>query len=297
VNPRATHPARVLLVDKPTDWTSYDVIRHFKKAGVKDRIGHAGTLDPFATGLLLVMTGQATRISSLLMDLPKEYVFTVQLGAVSSTGDPTGEIRPVEGLEVDGAAVLKALDEFRGVIRQRVPMTSAVKVGGEALYRKAHRGEVVETPEREVVVYDLSLVSFDESSRRAELCALTGKGTYVRQLVDDLGERLGVGAYTVRLRRTRIGRLSVADARPPADMDLSAPEVSPPAVLSVATALEYLPRHDVAGREAERAANGSELSNTPAGRFRVYGPAGLLGVWEGVVGSSRPVVVFARPED
>lgn len=297
----AAMPGRVVLVDKPAGSTSYDAVRVLKRAGVNDRIGHAGTLDPFATGLLLVLIGQATRVSSLLMDLPKEYVFTAQFGATSSTGDPTGAIEPVTVgdavVAVDGPAVLRALDVFRGVITQRVPMTSAVKVAGEALYRKAHRGEVVETPEREVTVYDLSLVSFDEERQQAVLRAFTGKGTYIRQLVDDLGREVRAGAYTLDLRRTRVGHLSVDDAAPPQAFDRDRLVGRDQSVLSLDVALSHLPEHRVEGRDAQRAANGTELTNTPAGRFRVRSAAGLLGVWEGPAGISRPVVVFARPQE
>ena len=174
----------------------------------------------FATGLLLIMDGSATRVSSLLMGLPKEYDLLVQFGAVSSTGDPTGEIAPFArdgsvAMTVTAHEVEAVLDRFRGRITQRVPLTSAVKVDGEPLYKKAHRGETADTPEREVMVYDLTLVEFDEAAQTARLLALTGSGTYARVLAIDIGEALGCGGYAAGLRRTRVGMFSVLDALSP----------------------------------------------------------------------------------
>jgi tRNA pseudouridine55 synthase len=216
VTERLLDLSRVVLVDKPVGPTSFDMVRTARR-GVRGRVGHAGTLDPFASGLLLVMIGHATRISSLLMELPKEYEATVQFGAVSTTGDPTGVIVPTGG-RLEASQAEEALDQFRGCIRQRVPLTSAVKVDGEPLYRKAHRGETAETPEREVMVYELSIKEFDEQAQTAHLVALTGKGTYVRKLVEDLGSVTGVGGYTSALRRTRIGSFAVDVALRPDEL-------------------------------------------------------------------------------
>ncbi len=184
--------ACVVLVDKPVGPTSFDIVRTARR-GLKTRVGHAGTLDPFASGLLLVMIGAATRISQLLMGLPKEYDLTVQFGAVSNTADPTGEITPTEK-RTTAAQVMAVLDGFRGRIRQRVPLTSAVKVDGEPLYRKAHRGETAETPEREVMIYDVNLIDFDEEAQTARLLALTGSGVYMRALAEDIGRAVGAVA-------------------------------------------------------------------------------------------------------
>jgi tRNA pseudouridine55 synthase len=292
---RVSVPSRVVLVDKPAGCTSFDVVRRAKR-GLSDKVGHAGTLDPFATGLLLVLVGQATRVSSLLMDLPKEYAVRVQFGATSSTGDPDGVIEETGGT-VGVAEVVGALDRFRGVITQRVPMTSAVKVAGERLYKKAHRGEEVETPTREVVIYDLTLVGFDVERQRADLIARVGKGTYVRRVAQDLGEALGAGAYASSLRRTRVGTLSVHDAIPPDAVEPSRLREMDPSCLPVSAALQHLPSVTLAGAEAARAANGGEVHGGPVGRFLVCSPAGLLGVWEGSTGTARPVVVFPTPQD
>lgn len=307
---RVPVPDRVVLVDKPAGPTSFDMVRTARR-GTRGRVGHSGTLDPFATGLLLVMTGSATRISSLLMGLPKEYDLLVQFGAVSSTGDPTGEITPwataagaagsacATGPIGDGVPrrvtakdVVGVLDRFRGRITQRVPLTSAVKVDGEALYKKAHRGETAETPEREVTVYDLSLADFDQDAQTARLLALVGSGTYARCLAMDMGEALGCGGFAAALRRTRIGPFSVDDAVSPDRLSPQLYEETGRGVLTLDEALAFIPSHDLGESDAKRAANGNELRSLPPGRFRVHGSGRLLGVYEGTGDGSRPLVIF-----
>ncbi len=285
--------SRVVLVDKPVGPTSFDVVRTARR-GLKVKVGHAGTLDPFASGLLLILVGQATRLSSLLMDLPKEYVFTAQFGATSSTADPTGELTST-GERTDARALMAALNVFRGRIVQRVPLTSAVKVDGEPLYRRAHRGETVETPEREVVVHELSLLSFNEDAQVAEILARTGRGTYVRTLAEGLGEVTGAGAYAATLRRTRVGLFSVEEALAPDELNPERYQAMDRSVMALTEALGFLPRHDVVGRDAKLAANGGELRDMPAGRCRVYSEDGLLGVWETPDGVARAAVVFPAP--
>ncbi len=304
--PRTNVPDRVVLVDKPVGPTSFDMVKVARR-GTRGRVGHSGTLDPFASGLLLIMTGAATKVSSLLMRLPKEYDLLVQFGAVSSTGDPTGDIAPgpgtSPGAREPGAAgkpaprvtareVVRILDTFRGRITQRVPLTSAVKVDGEALYKKAHRGETAETPSREVVVYDLTLVEFDEEAQSARLLALVGSGTYARCLATDIGAALGCGGYAAALRRTRIGPFSVAEAVVPALLSPALYAAGGPGVLTLDEALVFIPRRELGDPEARLAANGNRLSSLPAGRFRVYGHGRLLGVYEGFGDHSRPLMVF-----
>ncbi len=167
-----------------------------ERGGVKT--GHAGTLDPFATGLLLILLGRATRLQRFLMPLPKTYVATARLGWRSSTGDPDGEL-------VETGAIPETLELPTGTVRQRVPMTSAVRVGGERLYKKAHRGETVETPVRDVEVHRAELLASD--GERAEFEIECSSGTYVRTLIETLGD-----AYCERLRRTAIGPFRVEEA-------------------------------------------------------------------------------------
>jgi tRNA pseudouridine55 synthase len=189
--------AGVLLYDKPAGLTSHDVVERVRRE--RDvKAGHAGTLDPFATGLLLVLLGRATRLQRFLTGLPKTYLATARLGWRSSTGDPDGEL-------TETGEYPESLELPTGTVRQRVPMTSAVRVGGERLYKKAHRGEVVETPLRDVEVYRAQLLGADDGFAHYEIeCSA---GTYVRTLVETLGD-----AYCSDLRRTAIGPFQVADA-------------------------------------------------------------------------------------
>ncbi len=186
----------VLLCDKPAGITSHDmVVRLRRERGCK--AGHAGTLDPFATGLLLVLLDGATKLQRFLTGLPKTYLATARLGWRSSTGDPEGEL-------TETGEVPESLSLPIGTVRQRVPMTSAVRVGGERLYRKAHRGEEVETPARDIEVHRAELLGNDGETARYEIeCSA---GTYIRTLVETLGD-----AYCSELRRTAIGPFRVED--------------------------------------------------------------------------------------
>lgn len=194
----AAGPGSVLLCDKPAGKTSHDIVLAIRRERRGEKVGHAGTLDPFATGLLLVLTGRATRLQRFLVELPKTYVARARLGWRSSTGDPDGDLE-------ETGRIPASLQLPSGRVRQRVPMTSAVRVGGERLYRKAHRGEVVETPEREVDVYRAELLGSDAESAGYEVeCSA---GTYIRTLIETLGD-----AYCAELRRTAIGPFKVEEA-------------------------------------------------------------------------------------
>jgi tRNA pseudouridine55 synthase len=203
----------VLLCDKPPGKTSHDVVAVVRRER-GGKVGHAGTLDPFATGLLLVLVGRATRVQRFLTGLPKTYSAVARLGWRSSTGDPDGEL-------TETGQVPSSLELPTGTVRQRVPMTSAVRVGGERLYRKAHRGEAVETPEREVEVYRAELLGSDGDSATYEIeCSA---GTYIRTLVETLDD-----AYCAELRRTAIGPFRIEDAGEEIDLR-QIPELVPAA--------------------------------------------------------------------
>lgn len=192
----------VLLIDKPVGCTSHDVVAAVRRALGGVKTGHAGTLDPFATGLLLVLVGKATRIQEKLMGLPKRYETIAQFGAVSSTGDPEGEITQTGQIPPDPPPLPT------GEVRQRPPIYSAVKIGGERAYKRARRGERFEMPERLVTVYRFEQVWREED--RAGYLIECSAGTYVRSLIADLGD-----AYCVELRRTAIGPFKVEDAVAP----------------------------------------------------------------------------------
>jgi tRNA pseudouridine55 synthase len=250
---RATPNDGVLLYDKPAGVTSHDVVAGVRRSlprGVK--VGHAGTLDPFATGLLLVLIGRATRVQRFLAQLPKTYEVEARFGWVSTTGDVEGTLTRT-GVVPRGDLALPT-----GVVRQRPPAYSAVKVGGRRAYALARAGERVTLPEREVHVH-----RFDELWRHADRRAYViecSSGTYVRSLVADLGD-----AYCVALRRTRIGPFSVSAA-------------SQSNVIGLNDALGFLPEVTLSGAEARRAAHGAAVAlpaSAPAVPARGEGPLAI----------------------
>jgi tRNA pseudouridine55 synthase len=222
----------VLLIDKPAGMSSHDVVAAVRRAlprtsGARIRVGHAGTLDPFATGLLLVLVGRATKAQSALMQLPKRYETIAQLGAVSSTGDTEGVIT------ITGRVAPDPPELPTGEIRQRPPVHSAVKIGGERAYKRARRGELFEMPERIVTVSRFEQLWRDPNAPpglpaglpppgelpRAGFVIECGSGTYVRSLIADLED-----AYCLQLRRSAIGSFEVRDAVAPPPRGQSWPE-------------------------------------------------------------------------
>lgn len=201
----------VLLIGKPKTWTSFDVIRKLRRLLPVRKIGHAGTLDPMATGLLICLVGRATKKMEAFMGLPKTYEGVMRLGEVTPSYDAETEVTEKSAWQHLTHADLEATrDMFCGEITQHAPMYSAVKVGGERLYKKARRGEQVERPARQVHVHDFSLTGWTgpDLAFRVE-CS---KGTYIRSLAHDMGQQLGVGAHLIALRRTAIGPYSVENA-------------------------------------------------------------------------------------
>jgi tRNA pseudouridine55 synthase len=272
----------VLLVAKPAGVTSHDVVERVRRLPVARgaKVGHAGTLDPFATGLLLVLVGQATRFQRFFMTLPKTYRATARLGATSDTGDPTGRVEETNrrASEDDVRASAAALV---GDIDQRVPLTSAVKVGGERLYRKARRGEDFETPVRRVHVARLDVLRFDEAVQSLELEVECSSGTYVRQLVADLGEAAGAGAYCEALERTAIGSFALTAA----DEDL----------VPLVDALSFLPERTLDPAEEQLARTGRAVENgVEAGvaNVRLTARGELVAVAERREGKLKPVTVI-----
>jgi tRNA pseudouridine55 synthase len=225
-----------LLVDKPAGVTSHDVVARVRRERGERKVGHAGTLDPFATGLLIVLLGRATRLQRFLLALPKTYMATARLGWRSSTGDPDGELAST-------GRIPTTLELPVGEVPQRLPMTSAVKVGGERLYRKAHRGEVVETPIRTVSVQRAELVESD--GERAVFEIECSSGTYIRTLVETLGD-----AYCEALRRTAIGPFEV-----PASEEREIP---------VEELMAFLPEHRLDAEQAERVGHGRAVAGAGA---------------------------------
>ena len=252
----------VLVCDKPAGITSHDVVASIRRSlPRKTKVGHAGTLDPFATGLLLVLVGRATRAQRFLMALPKTYEAVARFGAVSDTGDPDGAI-VVTGRVPDGELTLPT-----GAIMQRPPQYSAVKVGGRRAYAIARAGETVELAPRQIHVYRFEQVAVDGDRRRFVIeCS---SGTYVRTLISELGD-----AYCEQLRRTRIGHFDVAEASRHRPIPLT-------------QALSFLPSITLDAEQGRRAAHGQALAVgelpaldllTDVDVVRLLDPDGLVGL-------------------
>jgi tRNA pseudouridine55 synthase len=262
-------PLGVLLYDKPTGITSHDVVARVRRQlgrGVK--VGHAGTLDPFATGLLLLLVGRATRVQRFLMALPKTYEATARFGAVSSTGDPEGEIVKT-GVVPDGELSLPT-----GCIRQRPPTFSAVKLGGRRAYALARAGAEVDLAEREVDIHRFEEVHRDGDRRRFVIeCS---SGTYVRSLIADLGD-----AYCEQLRRVRIGEFCVADA-------------DPDRIVGLDQALRFLPEVPLDPEHARRASHGVAVPGHATGVVRLTDADGLIALAEPVAADQLKPIVGLR---
>ncbi|MBA3420556.1 MAG: tRNA pseudouridine(55) synthase TruB [Thermoleophilaceae bacterium] len=270
-------PAGVILYPKPPGLTSHDVVARVRRrlreasGGERVKVGHAGTLDPFATGLLLVLVGRATRAQRFLMALPKRYRVVARLGWRSDTGDRDGR------LEHTGHTPDR-VELPTGDILQRPPAFSAVRVGGERAYARARRGETVEPPPRPVSVYDWSLLR--REGDRVELEVECSAGTYVRTLVSDLGD-----AYCEELERTAIGPFDLEDA-------------DPERIVPVARALAFLPERVLERQDAERAGHGVAVGDgdgaeARADHVRLTHEGALVAIAEPRGDELKPVVVFA----
>jgi tRNA pseudouridine55 synthase len=238
----------VLPLDKPEGPTSHDMVALARRALGERRVGHSGTLDPFASGLLLLCVGRATRLAQYLSGMDKTYEATARLGVATDTEDRDGEVvAESEGWrDVTAAAVDAALDGLRGDILQRPPRFSAKKVEGEAAHRRARRGEDLRLDSVPVTVHELVLTSFEPPEVGVRVrCS---SGTYVRSLARDLGDALGVGAHLTRLRRTAVGAFDVADALAPDDLGDEARVGG--AWIDPLRALGHMPRVDVDGAAA-----------------------------------------------
>lgn len=206
----------ILLIDKPAGMTSFGVVARVRRVlsqqqNKKVKVGHTGTLDPFATGLMIIVVGKECKNAGTYSKLDKVYEATIRLGQTSTTGDTEGEITDVSDRIPSLQEVEVSFEQFRGEITQRPPIYSAIKVGGERAYKLARKGIEVVVPTRQVMVYSLELVSYayPELSVRVHV----GSGTYIRTLAEDIGATLGVGAYCIRLRRTSIDKWQITDGQ------------------------------------------------------------------------------------
>lgn len=275
-------PDGIVLLDKPVGLSSNAALQRVKRLFGAAKAGHTGSLDPLASGMLPICLGQATRFSGYLLDAPKGYQVEGLLGARTATGDAEGEVVESCAWEhVSRAMLAAALGRFRGRSRQVPPMYSALKQGGEALYRKARRGEVVERPPREIEVSRLELEDWRPPGFRLEVrCS---KGTYIRTLVEDIARAAGSCAHVTMLRRYVVGPYEGSAMHSLEALQafaLQGPDVLAATVLPADSALAGLPVVALGPDEARRLRQGQvvETGRGAVGLARVYGPAGLIGV-------------------
>jgi tRNA pseudouridine55 synthase len=241
----------VLVIDKPAGKTSHDVVDLVRDVFKTRKVGHGGTLDPDATGVLLIGVGRATRLLAYAQAGPKRYLARARFGVTTSTQDASGDVLEERPVRLSREVIERALRSFRGEIDQVPPMVSAVRMGGERLYEKARRGEEVERRPRRVTIHSLDLVDFGGADQ-ATLDVACSSGTYVRTLIADLGEALGCGAHLEALRRTQAGGFTDADAVP---LDTLKVEALRPLVDAVGD----MPRLEIGADDAERVAHGQPL--------------------------------------
>ena len=278
-------PEGLVLVDKPAGITSHDAVAVVRRVLGTKKVGHAGTLDPMATGLLVMGVGRATRFLRFLNDLPKTYEATMRLGVETTTLDADGEVIRTTAVEVPDDAIARAVAGLVGDSLQRPPAFSAVKVGGRKLVDAARRGDTIEAMPRPIHVERFEVVA--RRGDDVELSVTCGGGTYVRVLAADVGRALGAGAHLTALRRTRIGSFAVSDATPPEGITSPQP---------IARAVAHLPALRLDEEEATAAGHGRALAPSAFdGPHAVFGPdGGLIGVYHDDGPRSKPLVILQR---
>lgn len=204
----------IILIDKPKNITSYGVVDKIKKHFLLKKVGHGGTLDPFATGLLIVLIGRATKISSQFLNCNKSYEGLMTIGKETDTFDLTGKVvNEIDASKITAVKLNEVIKSFSGPIKQKPPLFSAIKVNGQKAYKLARKGKSIELAERDVKIYELSVDEFTGGKYpKAAFSCRVSKGTYIRSLAHDIGKSLGVGAYLEELRRTEVGHFSIQDA-------------------------------------------------------------------------------------
>ena len=263
----------IILVDKPQGWTSHDVVAKLRGIYQQRRIGHSGTLDPMATGVLAVFLGRGTRAVELCENDEKEYVAELLLGTVTNTQDITGEVLEQHPVEVSRQQLEAVLEQFLGPQQQIPPMYSAVKIGGKKLYELARKGQSVERKPRSIVIHELELCDFD--GKTARIRVVCSKGTYIRTLCHDIGASLGTGGCLSSLRRTRAGRFAIDDCVTMEQIQQARDQNAHMAFLRPVDSLfSGCPAVYLGEKEALRCKNGAEnaVPGLPDGTYRVYGP-------------------------
>ena len=308
-----------LIIDKPEGFTSHDVVARVRRSTGTRRVGHAGTLDPFATGVLVCCVGRATRLVQFLVGVDKEYIGTVRLGYATDTQDGTGkQITPLRlSNDLDLEELRRVLNQFTGPQLQTPPMFSAKKVAGERLYRAARAGRVVEREPVSIIVYSMRLIEDEgpalnvneDGSRDFSIQVRCSSGTYVRTLAHDIAKKLGVGGHLVKLRRTEVGHFRLTDALTLDEVETMERDDLRNTLISPSDMLSHLPVVVLDEEETRRVTNGRVLSLTKeraaaveadAQTMRLGDSKGMLvavGYFDRVAGLLNPRVVLAGEED
>jgi len=287
----------VLMLDKARGGSSNAVLQQAKRLYQAAKAGHAGTLDPLATGLLPILFGEATKFSSDLLETDKSYAAEIRLGVSTTTADAEGEVIAERAVSVTPDELAAALLHFSGSILQTPPLYSALKHAGKPLYAYARAGIQIEREPRRVTIHGLNLQWFE--GERLALSVTCSKGTYIRSIAHDLGEMLGCGAHLAALRRTAVGRFDLGCAHTLAVLEAMPATERDARLLPVDALLQNLPEAHLAPAQQARFVRGQAVSwdGPPQPRVRVYGPGGtLLGVGEaGADGTILPKRVIANP--
>lgn len=250
----------VLLIDKPQEFTSFDVVAVVRRLVGQKKIGHTGTLDPNATGVLVVLLGNATKAQDLILNHDKTYIADFRLGITTDTLDIWGEVTNEKKSSVTGEDIQNILPEFTGEISQIPPMFSAVQKNGQRLYDLARQGIEVERESRNVTIYSLELLGFDEQTQSGTLKVACSKGTYVRTLIDDIGRKLGAGAVMTGLRRTSACGFDISDCITlDKAKELAENSKLEKRLLSVESLFESLGYVSISDAQAKRFSNGGAL--------------------------------------
>jgi tRNA pseudouridine55 synthase len=285
-----------LLLDKPSGITSAWAVAQVKRLLPKGtKVGHTGTLDPRASGLLVLLIGRATRLSRYVVGLDKTYTATGRFGAISDTLDADGEITPLKDVPMPDEFALRAATKcFTGLLYQTPPMASAVKVGGERLYKAHRRGEIVERERRPVKVRSLELITLDPHENTATFTTSCGSGTYVRTLISDLANSLNTGAYLTALRRTLVGHLKIEDAK---KLEELTPQRLLRYIIQPSDVVRILPVVEVSEEKRSLVCNGHPFSSAfgVEGSYRVEAGGELLAIYrdQDGVGARAEVVLCA----
>ncbi len=289
-----TDNSGLVIVDKPAGWTSHDVVGRMRRLARTRRVGHAGTLDPMATGVLVLGIGKATRLLGHLALTDKAYDATIRLGESTNTDDAEGEITATASAAgVADEALRAGVESLTGPIRQVPPQVSAIKVDGKRAYKMARKGEEVALAARPVTVHEFTITDVRREGDVIDVDASVtcSSGTYIRALARDLGARLGCGGHLTALRRTRVGPYDLGMAR---TLDQLAEKLE---ILPMADAVAAaFPRRDVSQDDARKVAHGGRLpaAGLGPGPVGVFGPDGsLLALVEEKGGAARPLAVFA----